>query len=293
MRSLLCLVTLCFAPSFLAAQTPEEVKATIKFVQARQQADGGFTVSAAEKEGQTSLRATSGAIRALKYFGGEVPDREKAAKFVAACFDTKTGGYSDKPQGKPEIILTAVGIMAAVELKMPDAFIAKAVDYLAANTNPKEFEEMRIAAAGFDSAKKFPMEVTQRWLAEVVAKKNNDGSYLTPTGDARMTGSAVALILRLGGTLTDAERKASLAILKGGQRTDGGFGKADSGSDLETTYRVIRAFHMLKEKPGDVAKLTVYIGKCRNPDGGYGVEPGKPSTIAATYYASILLHWQK
>ena len=69
-------------------------------------------------------------------------------------------------------------------------------------------------------------------------------------------------------------------------------GKAGAkGSDLETTYRVMRAFHLLKEKPKDVAKLKEFISKCRNADGGYGVAPGQPSTVSGTYYAAVVGKW--
>ena len=81
--------------------------------------------------------------------------------------------------------------------------------------------------------------------------------------------------------------------MKDGQRADGGFGKADSpSSDLETTYRVMRSFHMLKAAPGDVGRLRAFLDSCRNDDdGGYGVAKGKPSSASGVYYTSIILHW--
>jgi prenyltransferase beta subunit len=80
-------------------------------------------------------------------------------------------------------------------------------------------------------------------------------------------------------------------VLKKGQRADGGFGKEQSKtSDLETSYRVMRAFVMLKDKP-DVERCRSFVAQCRNPDRGYGVAPGQTSSVAATYFASIILHW--
>ena len=76
------------------------------------------------------------------------------------------------------------------------------------------------------------------------------------------------------------------------QRDDGGFGKADvDNSDLETTYRVMRTYHMLKSKPVKLKELRAFVAKCRNDDGGYGVIPGVASTAGGTYFASIILHW--
>jgi hypothetical protein len=108
-------------------------------------------------------------------------------------------------------------------------------------------------------------------------------------GQARDTGGAVVAVLRLGGKVE--HRDKVLEALKAGQRDDGGYGKADAGgSDLETTYRVLRAFHMLEDRP-DAEKVRKFVAKCRNEDCGYGVMPGQPSAVGGTYFASIILHW--
>jgi hypothetical protein len=88
------------------------------------------------------------------------------------------------------------------------------------------------------------------------------------------------------------QRQNVLKTLKDGQRPDGGFGKADAeGSDLETTYRVMRAFVMLDAKPDNVEGVRSFVAKCRNDDHGFGVTPEQPSSVGATYYAAIISHW--
>jgi hypothetical protein len=94
-------------------------------------------------------------------------------------------------------------------------------------------------------------------------------------------------VLRLGSKI---DRDAVLKAVNAGQHADGGFGKDDAASDLETSYRVMRLYWMLKEKP-DEAKLRGFVAKCRNADSGYGVAPGQPSGIGGTYFAGIILHW--
>src|SRR5262245_34197690 len=110
---------LCLAISLAPAhvQSPEQTKATIAYLRFLQTKEGGFTAKAgpANKESNpASLRPTSSALRALKYFGGQPKDREASKRFVAGCFDKATGGFADTPGGKPDVTSTAVGLMALV-----------------------------------------------------------------------------------------------------------------------------------------------------------------------------------
>jgi hypothetical protein len=92
----------------------------------------------------------------------------------------------------------------------------------------------------------------------------------------------------------DEQLNYFLDLLRKGQRMNGGYGKeATATSDLESTYRVMRAFVMLKSQPKDVEGVRSFVAKCRNADGGYGVSPGEPSNINATYFAAIIRHWAK
>ena len=266
-------------------ESRQRQKTAIAYLQKLQQKDGGFTADAGQAP--SSLRATNAAVRALHYLGGEVPDRPAAA-FVKSCFDKETGAFADQPGGKPDVSTAAVGVLAATELKLPaDLYEAGVVKYL--GDNVKTFEDVRIAAAAFEALGKRPVQA-DAWLEQIAKLRNDDGTYGKDGGKARETGGAVAAVLRLGGKVEHAD--AVLHALKDGQRTDGGFGKADSpASDLESMYRVMRAFHMLKAAPTDVGRLRAFLDSCRNDDGGYGVAMGKPSAASGTYYASIILHW--
>jgi hypothetical protein len=50
---------------------------------------------------------------------------------------------------------------------------------------------------------------------------------------------------------------------------------------------------MLQQPLKRPAVMKAFIAKCRNADGGYGVEPGKPSSVSGTYYAGTILDWMK
>jgi len=276
----------------LPAQTPEQKKATIKYLRELQTPDGGFQPQVVDarldQPLKGSLRATTSALRALKYFGGTANDKSAAAKFVQKCFDPATGGFADQPGGTPDVFSTAVGLMAVVEtgLKMED-YRDKAVQYL--GDNAKEFEEIRMAAAGMEAAGT-QAPSAKRWRQELAEKINADGSFGAGAGKARATGSTVVALLRLGSS--DFPKDRTIAILNQGENADGGFGKDDaSGSDLETSYRVVRCYHMLKAKPAKAEALREFIARCRNTDGGYGVAPGKPSLVSGVYFAGIILHW--
>lgn len=284
-RTLLGVVCLLLAALPLRGQNDAH-KATIAYLQKLQADDGGFRVDAKAK--QSDLPATTTAFRALKYFGGAPRDREACAAFVRRCFDKDSGGFAARPGGKAAYKPTAVGIMAIVDMKLPTQPYADAViKYL--DEHSRTFEEIRLTAASFEALGKRPPH-TDAWLAEIAKLRNADGTYGKEDGVARDTGGAVCAVLRLGGKAENADKV--LGALNAGQRKDGGFGQAGAeGSDLATSYRVARAFHMLKTKPKGADRLRGFLARCRNEDGGYGVAPGQPSNVSGTYYAGIILHW--
>ncbi|MBI3408640.1 MAG: hypothetical protein HY040_09820 [Planctomycetes bacterium] len=277
-------------PQFSSAQDDPGRKTTIDFLQKLQQADGSFRATPGTAKAETpSLRATSSAIRALRYFGGSIPRKRDCVLFVAGCFDPETGGFADFPKGKPDVFTTAVGLMAVAELKMPlEKYAPAASKYLLSNA--KSFDDIRIAVAGIEAVDEKPT-VPKSWLNEARTGRNEDGTFGKGQGQARETASHVVSLLRLGIKIDNPD--PILNALKAGQRNNGGYGKADSeiASDLETTYRVMRCFHMLKAAPKSVEGIRSFVAKCRNEDGGFGVAPGQPSSVSGTYFAGIILHW--
>jgi prenyltransferase beta subunit len=259
---------------------------TINYVQSLQAREGGFLP--AKDSPKATLRATSAGVRAIKYLGGKVPHQAAHAKFVKSCYDPASGGFGDTPGGKPDVFSTAVGIMAVAALDMPVNDYRKGVlEYLGKNV--KGFDDIRIAVAGFEAINATSSHQDE-WLELVIRKRNPDGDWGKGPATARDTGSAVVAVLRMKGPVV--KRENVLQVLKGGQMRDGGWAKAGAaGSDLETTYRVMRAFMMFKERPSDVEGVRSFIAKCRNSDHGYGVAPNEPSSVGAVYYAAIITHW--
>jgi prenyltransferase beta subunit len=258
--SLACLALL-HAGALAHGQTAEQKASTLAYVTSLQRPDGGFAAGR-ERTGKTSmssLRATLSAVRVMNYLGGELPRPADCGKFVAGCFDKQSGGFGDRPGGNPDALTTAIGIMALVDLKMPvDGYREPALTYLAEHA--RSFEEIRLGAAAVEALHVKPAAVSA-WIQQLRAMRNADGTFGTGNGQARETASAAVALLRLGDTVSNAE--TVLRILKSGQRADGSFGKKDvRTSGLETSYRVMRAFYMLRAMP-NTAAMKEFIAQCR------------------------------
>jgi hypothetical protein len=281
-RALLCwLLVLASVALGRAAPLPAaQREASLAYVRGLQNEDGGFRAGAAA--GPSQLAATTSSLRALKYLGGSPRDAAAAGRFVRGRFDPALGAFAE-PGGQPDVRTTAMGLMSLVELKEPlGQYLRPVTEYLVKNA--KLLPDVYIAAAALEAAGQPPADPGP-WVAAFMATRSGAGSYGQNAAD---TAGAVITFLRMGGSVPD--RSAVVKVLRAAQRPDGAWGTMGDGSDLSTTYRVMRACFMLKEAP-ELARVTDFIARCRNADGGYGPSPGKPSTGPTTYYAAIVLHW--
>ncbi len=286
MRHLLPLLLLA-AP--LLAQTAEEKKATLKFIDSLRDPDTGAYAVNPPKDGEKlkpSLRACNGAVNAIKIFGGEITDKDKLTKFVMGCYDEKTGAFAE-PGEKPTVAMTAVGVLAATALEIDRKKYTKAMAYL--KENAKTFEDYRIGAAAIEAfgVKESGLSATD-WMNSV---PRIDAEEIKT---ARGMASALALRMRLGLEVEATPKMGAKILMRNGQETDGGWGPPKSkASDLETTYRVMRALVLIQEAPRDVEKLNKFVASCRRQDGGYGVDAEAPSSMSGVYYAAKVGEWTK
>jgi dienelactone hydrolase len=284
---------LCAALAFFAleltalsalAQTPAENAQTAAYAAAHQNKDGGFAAKVGQK---SSLGATNSGLKVLLHVGGSVPDVLGCIKYVKSCRDS-SGGFAAEPGGKPDVMTTAIGLMAASELKIADPETVKgAIAYLGANA--KTFEEVRMAIAGLEAART-PSPDFPRWLAQIKALREPDGTFGQGPKKAYATGGAAAAILRMGLKLEN--RDAIINAIKAGQRSEGGWSKDDAPPDLGATYRVMRALYMLREKP-DVDRLLAFVKGFRQSDGSYASNPGGTGDLGGTYTATIITRWAR
>jgi hypothetical protein len=285
-------------PSLAHAQpTAAQKKETAKWVLACEAPGGGFCAAPRDPRSdavpKASLRATNAGVKALKYLGAEVPNKKQHAAFVLTCFDPKTGGFAE-PGGKPDVTTTAIGVMAAGELDIPHEKYRKAMDYL--KKNAKTFEEVRIGAAAVEAwgVKDCPFDL-KPWFEIANAQGMKKATIeALKDGEARTLGSVVAFNLRLG--LTKRDDSAAGHWLALGQREDGGWGTVGAkASDVNSTYRVMRAFSLVPKRKDEkwfsASAVRKFVESHRNKDGGYATEPGGKSTINGAYYAAIISQW--
>jgi prenyltransferase beta subunit len=264
------------------AQSAADFAQTAAYAAAHQNADGGFAASPGQP---STVGATNTGLRVLDYVGGSPLDVPGCIRFVKSC-RVPGSGFAQKPGGKPDVVTTAVGLMAAAELKTAyKAMIDDAIAYFGANA--KAFEEVRMSIAGLEAVGARSPDFSH-WAEQIEAMRRPDGSFGEQPGKAFATGGAAAAILRMGMNLE--KRDAVIATIKAGQRPDGAWSKNDGPSDLSSSYRVMRALYMLKEKP-DVEPLIGFIARCRHDDGSYANTPGGPGNLGATYSATIILRW--
>jgi hypothetical protein len=280
------LVTVLFA----AGEANPQNQAAIAFLRTLQTPSGGFVTLPVPPgtEPQPSLRTTRTALRCFRLLGGQLADRAAVIRYLQACYDRQSGGFSDRPGAQPDAISTAVGLMILGELKLPvEPYVEAGLKFM--NDATEGFEQVRMVATVLeDLGRRVPR--ADQWLQEIEQARNPDGSYGQGRGKARTTALYVVAQQRLGGK--PPSEAAVLKVLRDGQRPDGGFGgDEEGGSDLEACYRVVRLFARLNARPEQPEKLRAFIARCRNPDGGYGRWPGQPSSLHGTYYATIVRHW--
>ena len=284
MRTILLLVMLLL-PLSASEVSAEDKKATIAYIESlRDQETGAYKVTA---DGKPSLRACNGAVKSLKALGEPVRDIEKIRKFVLGCYDANTGAFAE-PGGKPDVTITSIGIIVAAEVGIPHKDIPEAMGTVLSKANT--FEEVRIAAAAVEAWGTDNLNLDQ--LRDSI-KTDRDISK----DDARTNASELVTWMRLKSAdkYKDwvIERQAALAkTLQPGQCEDGGWRKlGEKTSDLESTYRVMRAFKMFDSKPTDIPALKKFIASHRNKDGGTAMKPGDPSSMSGVYYAVIIAMW--
>ncbi|MDR3636516.1 MAG: DUF1080 domain-containing protein [Isosphaeraceae bacterium] len=278
-------ILLCFPVTVVHAESTADLARTAAVVAALQNADGGFSAAPGQP---SSLSATSSAVRTLKYTGGSIPDVLACIGYVKSCIDAVSGGFANTPGGTADVRTTAVGLMVAAELKVAtDEMADRAVTFFCKHA--QAFEDIRIAVAGLEAVNTKSPDFP-RWTEQVEKLRNSEGTFGKGTDEARDTGGAAVALLRMGAKLD--KREEIVRALKAGQRPDGAWGRGEGSSDLEATYRIMRCFYMLQEKP-DLDRLRGFITRCRHSEGTYSTKPDAPADLGGTYFATIILRWAR
>ncbi len=186
------------------------------------------------------------------------------------------------------MLTTALGLMVVAELKIAEpAMIDGGAKFFSAHA--RSFEDIRIAVAGLEAVKRASPSFAD-WKAEVLTNRNDDGTFGEGPGRPRETGGRAVSLLRMGETLD--KKEAIVNLLKSTQQADGAWSKDGKQSDLDSTYRIMRLFFMLKETP-NLDGLERFVARCRRPDGGYDVKPGLNAGLSGAYFATTVMRWAR
>ena len=187
----------------------------------------------------SSLGATNSSLRVLKHVGGSVPDILGCIKYVKSCHDDASGGFAPLPGGKPDVVTTALGLMAASELKIADpAMVKAAAEYF--GKHAKSFEEVRMAIAGLEAVHGTSAD-SPKWNEMLQGMRNPDGTWGDGPAQPYATGGAAR-----GGFANGAQARQTRCSdrrTQGRPRPEGGWSKDAGPPDLGATYRIMRALH--------------------------------------------------
>ena len=276
----MCLCLHVTLASFHPVAISPDAAATRAWILSLESIEGGF---ASQPGGKPSLRATLGAIRALKKLQAKPANPGKIRSFVEKCLGPD--GFADQPGGKSSTMLQAIGLMVALDTGIDPASLTP--EWVRLEMSASDFEGIRLASAAMESGQRKTAKSTD-WIQFVETTMHKGQA-----GDIRLPGGAVAALLRLGVEKSQEEKMALVKLLIAGSKADGSWGHIESTTgDLDSSYRILRAVVMLGGHM-DGKTLKRFIARCRHSGGGYSVQPGKPATVSATYQALTLLEWLK
>ena len=235
----------------------QQNQAAIAYIQTLQAPSGGF-VNVATPKGTEPRDVLANHAHGSAWppaLGGQPADHQAVVRYLKACYDPKSGGFSDRPGAKPDAISTAVGLMILGELHLPvEPYREAGLKFM--NENTEGFEQIRMVASALEElGRRVPQ--AKQWLKVIDQARNSDGSYGQGFGKARTTALYVVAQQRLGGKPESDE--AALKVLRAGQRADGGFGGDKEGRGRPRSVLPRGATVLATQRPARPAAETTGI----------------------------------
>lgn len=135
---------------------------------------------------------------------------------------------------------------------------------------------------------------TQEWLGYIASRRRSNGSYNNAPahngGDGNILNTYWGVyVMSLLGSL-DTLKEETIRWIQACQMSNGGFTHQPkptlgANDDVAYTWAAIKSLKLLAAQPAQTQACIRYLLSLRNADGGFGKQPGLPSSPIATFYA--------
>ena len=266
--------------------------AAVGYLEGLRRPDGGYGWAA---DPHSHLTPAFAAIACYRVLGREAPDKAAVARFIREHHPMPPARHKDRPLRRFDYeqiqALVWLGEDAGSRREQVRGWTGPSVytkNYEHEGNPVFQQEVMALLCRGLVGVN----DATPEWTAYVLARRRPNGSFNSTAaeqgGDGHVMNTwwGLQALQALGRKPEDTA--ALIAWLQACQLPSGGFTwqpkpEVAAVDDAGYTWAAVRALEMLGAKPA--RDCATFLDSLRNPDGGYGDRPGRPSNPVATYYA--------
>lgn len=244
------------------------------------------------------------AVMGILYDLGELPaDKEKLIAFIKTHHPQHGRNIEAGPSGTEERNLVYQQMQSIVWLKGDiSSFKKQVLAWKPQNNKVSNFEDHGYPV--FEQELMTPVcrsllnvsldDISQHFSSYIQSRRRDNGSFNNAPASAGGDGNIINTYWGIYAWKllkeTDDKKQQTSDWIKSCQLKNGGFthqpNPAIGGNDeVAYTWAAIKALQLLSAEPADKAACIRYLISLHNNDGGFGNQPGLPSTPMSTYYA--------
>jgi prenyltransferase beta subunit len=272
-------------------------RADVAFLASCQNDDGGFGLVPGFP---SDLDSTYRAVESLYLLRAPVPDRERCARWVAAC-RLPSGGYGNAPGAEDaDAAWTCFALYTLALSGVPPDESEKTMNWLHngfqadgawSSTGGSPNSSASATAYAVQAMALLNQEVpdtaaTRLFLLSRQIDRGGFGDRDCP--DITTTGLALTALGLLPGTTADRDYTPGLrAWLASLRRTDGGYGwPSATRSTLAHTAHALSCVRAISTglSEQELSRTRRFVRECRSSTGGFAPRPGRTPTVLDTWY---------